>query len=63
MDADGSDRTAPFAEAAASERGRQAVLDGEKALACLAVDTLTSAAVREEAWHFLREQRPATADG
>lgn len=63
MDADGSDHTAPFAEAAASERGRQAMLDGAKALACLAVDTLTSAEVREEAWRFFHEHEPVAATG
>jgi hypothetical protein len=45
MDADGSDHTAPFAEAAASERGRQAVLDGAKALACVVCHHLPRAAV------------------
>ncbi|SHN10109.1 amidohydrolase [Actinacidiphila paucisporea] len=59
MDADGSDHTVPFAEAAASERGRRAMLDGAKALACLAVDTLTSEAVRDEAWRFFHAQRSA----
>lgn len=47
---DASDHTAAFARAAASDRGRHAVLASAKALACLAVDVLHDRKLREEAW-------------
>ncbi|SFF90195.1 amidohydrolase [Actinacidiphila alni] len=62
MDSDGSDHTAAFAAAAASDRGRRAMLASAKALACLAVDILLEENVRDEAWACLRaEVRAAPA--
>lgn len=50
MGEDGSDHTAEFAEAAASERAREVLLASAEALACTAADVLLSPELREEAW-------------
>ncbi|MFD3842780.1 peptidase dimerization domain-containing protein [Streptomyces sp. NPDC058642] len=53
MDPDGSDHTPEFATAAASDRGREAMLAAAQALACTAVDVLLRPDVREQAWKDL----------
>ncbi|WP_217237966.1 amidohydrolase [Streptomyces sp. AC555_RSS877] len=50
MDPDGSDHTPEFAAAAASDRGRAAMLASAEALACTAVEVLLSPEVRDQAW-------------
>jgi amidohydrolase len=54
---EGSDHTAAFAQAAASDRGREVMLASAKALACLAVDVLHDAELRDSAWRSLRAQQ------
>ncbi|MES9524702.1 amidohydrolase [Streptomyces capoamus] len=54
MDADGSDHTPEFAEAAASERARGVLLAVVEALACTAADVLRDAELRGRAWEDLR---------
>ncbi|WP_030042713.1 amidohydrolase [Streptomyces resistomycificus] len=50
MDPEGSDHTAEFAEAAASERGRRAMVAAAEALACTAAEVLLRPDVRDRAW-------------
>ncbi|MFC4030029.1 amidohydrolase [Streptomyces polygonati] len=59
MDADGSDHTARFARAAASPRGRAAMLASAKALACLAVDILHDPGITAAAWQSFHAQQVA----
>jgi amidohydrolase len=54
MDADGSDHTPEFAEAAASERARRVLLAVVEALACTAVDVVRDTELRRRAWADLR---------
>ncbi|MEU6097950.1 amidohydrolase [Streptomyces sp. NPDC047079] len=60
MEEDGSDHTAEFAEAAASERARAVLLAATEALACTAADVLLRRDLREEAW---RQHRSRVAAG
>ncbi|MBB4161166.1 amidohydrolase [Streptomyces cinereoruber] len=59
MDADGSDHTPEFAEAAAGPRARRVVLAAAEALACTAVDVLLRPEVPERAWDRFREKAAA----
>ncbi|MDQ1034957.1 amidohydrolase [Streptomyces sp. V3I8] len=59
MDESGSDHTPQFAEAAAGERGRVAMLAAARALACTAADVLLTPEVAERAWRCLREKAAA----
>ncbi len=59
MDESGSDHTPEFAEAAASARGRDAMLASAEALACTASDILLIPEVSERAWQCLREKADA----
>ncbi|MGV9248393.1 amidohydrolase [Streptomyces sp. NPDC003710] len=58
MGEEGSDHTAEFAEAAASERARTVLPAATEALACTAADVLLRPELREEAW---RQHRSRTA--
>ncbi|MEV6550010.1 amidohydrolase [Streptomyces sp. NPDC051597] len=59
MDADASDHTPEFAEAAGGTRARGVMLAAAEALACTAADVLIGPGVREEAWARLREKAAA----
>ncbi|MFJ2257290.1 amidohydrolase [Streptomyces sp. NPDC087844] len=59
MDESGSDHTPQFAEAAAGERGRAAMLAAAEALACTAADVLLTPGTAERAWRRLREKAAA----
>jgi amidohydrolase len=55
----GSDHTPRFAEAAANDRGRAAMLASAEALACTAVDVLLSEGLHQHAWACFRERAAA----
>jgi amidohydrolase len=55
----GSDHTPQFAEAAAGERGRRAMLASAEALACTAADVLLSAGLQQRAWGCFQEKAAA----
>ncbi|GAA3052545.1 amidohydrolase [Streptomyces glomeratus] len=59
MGEEGSDHTAEFAEAAASERARTVLLAATEALACTAADVLLHPELREEAWRQHRSRAAA----
>ncbi|MEU6369620.1 amidohydrolase [Streptomyces sp. NPDC046931] len=59
MNEEGSDHTAEFAEAAASERARTVLLAATEALACTAADVLLRPELREEAWRQHRARSAA----
>ncbi|MFE9679823.1 amidohydrolase [Streptomyces sp. NPDC006285] len=59
MDESGSDHTPEFAEAAAGERARDAMLASAEALACTAADVLLTPEIAERAWRCLREKSAA----
>ncbi|MGW0364658.1 amidohydrolase [Streptomyces sp. NPDC002990] len=58
-DGGGCDHTPQFAEAAASDRGREAMLASAEALACTAADVLLTPDLPERAWRCLREKADA----
>ncbi|MGW7415847.1 hypothetical protein [Streptomyces sp. NPDC054863] len=59
QDSDESDHTPQFAAAAASVRGRRAMLASARALACTGADLLGEPGLRERAWARQRQQAAA----
>jgi amidohydrolase len=62
VDADQTDHTPEFAEAAAGPRARTTMLAAANALATTTIDVLTDAALRERAWAAFHQPDRATSD-